>query len=48
MADLNAQGVAGDASAATAERGEQLIVHAVSGIIELLEDVAAFDVSSLR
>lgn len=48
MADLNEQGVAGDASAATAERGEQLIDHAVSGIIELLEDVAAFDLSSLR
>ncbi len=48
MSDLNEKGVAGDASMATAERGEQLITHAVSGIIELLEDVAAFDPSSLR
>ncbi|WP_428426267.1 creatininase family protein [Pararhizobium sp.] len=48
MADLNAQGVAGDASAATAKRGEQLIGHAANGIIELLEDVAAFDLSTLR
>lgn len=48
MSDLNDKGVAGDASMATAERGEQLIAHAVSGIIELLEDVAAFDPSSLR
>lgn len=48
MADLNEQGVAGDASAATAERGEQLIAHAASGIIQLLEDVAAFDLSSLH
>ncbi|WP_426127116.1 creatininase family protein [Pararhizobium sp. PWRC1-1] len=47
MADLNEQGVAGDASAATAKRGEQLIAHAVNGIIELLEDVAAFDISTL-
>lgn len=48
MADLNEKGVAGDASAATAERGEQLIAHAVNGIVELLEDVAAFDLSTLR
>lgn len=48
MSDLNEKGVAGDASVATAERGEQLIAYAVSGIIELLEDVAAFDPSSLR
>ncbi len=48
MADLNEQGVAGDAAAATAKRGEKLIVHAVNGIVELLEDVAAFDLSTLR
>lgn len=48
MRDLNEQGVAGDASAATAKRGEQLIAHAVNGIVELLEDVAAFDLSVLR
>ncbi|MCV9998378.1 creatininase family protein [Pararhizobium sp. YC-54] len=48
MSDLNEQGVAGDASAATARRGEKLIAHAVSGIIELLEDVAAFDLAAMR
>ncbi|WP_426239584.1 creatininase family protein [Pararhizobium sp. DWP1-1-3] len=48
MSDLSAQGVAGDASAATAERGEQLTAHAVTGIVELLQDVAAFDLSTLR
>ncbi|OBZ95265.1 creatininase [Pararhizobium polonicum] len=48
MSDLNDKGVAGDASAATAERGEQLIAHAVRGIVELLEDVDAFDPSILR
>ncbi len=48
MRDLNSAGVAGDASGATAQRGEILIAHAVTGIIELLEDVAAFDVATLR
>ena len=48
MSDLNDEGVAGDASAATAERGEELVTHAVQGIIELFEDVAAFDVTRLR
>lgn len=48
MQDLNADGVAGNAAAATAERGEQLIDHAVTGFIELLEDVDRFDLSLLR
>jgi len=47
MSDLNPIGVAGNASAATAERGEQLVAHTVKGIIELLEDVAKFDVDEL-
>jgi creatinine amidohydrolase len=46
MSDLNKLGVAGDASAATAERGEQLVAHAVKGIVELLEDVARFEVAA--
>lgn len=46
MSDLNPLGVAGDAKAATAERGEALLAHAVSGIIELLEDVDRFDMSA--
>jgi len=48
MSDLNRKGVAGNASVATAERGEQLVAHAVKGIIELLEDVKRFDVENLR
>jgi creatinine amidohydrolase len=48
MSDLNPKGVAGNASAATAERGEQLLAHAVRGLVALLEDVAAFDVDTLR
>jgi len=47
MADLNPKGVAGDASAATAEKGERLIAHALRGLVALLEDVAAFDVETL-
>jgi creatinine amidohydrolase len=46
MSDLNPDGVAGNAAAATAERGEVLIAHAVSGILELLDDVHRFDVSN--
>jgi creatinine amidohydrolase len=47
MSDLNEKGVTGNATAATAERGEMLVAHAVKGIIELLEDVARFDVATL-
>ncbi|WP_026620717.1 creatinine amidohydrolase [Ensifer sp. WSM1721] len=47
MSDLNPEGVAGNAAAATAERGELLLDHAVKGVIELLEDVNAFDASDL-
>lgn len=48
MADLNPQGVTGNAAGATAEKGEALIAHAVKGLVELLEDVDAFDVTQLR
>ncbi|MBX5158687.1 creatininase family protein [Rhizobium sp. NZLR1b] len=48
MSDLNAEGVVGNAAAATAEKGEALIAHAVKGLVELLEDVDAFDVTQLR
>jgi creatinine amidohydrolase len=47
MSDLSAQGVAGDAGVATAEKGERLISHAVEGLVELLEDVDRFDISTL-
>ncbi|MBX4928095.1 creatininase family protein [Rhizobium binae] len=48
MPDLNLQGAAGNAAAATAEKGEALLAHAVRGLVELLEDVDAFDVSEFR
>ena len=47
MSDLSAKGVAGNASAATAEKGEALVAHAVKGLIELLQDIDAFDASEL-
>lgn len=47
MSDLNPQGVAGNASLATVEKGEKLIAHAVKGLLELLSDVDAFDVDVL-
>ncbi|MBB5573025.1 MULTISPECIES: creatininase family protein [Rhizobium] len=48
MSDLNVQGVAGNASVATAEKGERLIAHAVKGLVELLRDVDRFDVEPWR
>jgi creatinine amidohydrolase len=48
MSDLNSKGVAGDAGAATAEKGERLLAHSVQGLTELLADIAAFDASELR
>lgn len=45
--DLNPQGVVGDARMATAERGHALLDNAVSGILELLEDVHRFDLGRL-
>jgi len=47
MSDLNPDGVAGNAAAATAERGEKLLTHAVKGMLELLEDVHNFDVATM-
>jgi creatinine amidohydrolase len=47
MSDLNAEGAAGNAAAATAEKGERLISHAVQGLVELLQDVDAFDAAAL-
>lgn len=47
-ADLNPDGVAGDASIATAEQGAQLADHIIAGFCQLLDDVARFDLSWLR
>jgi creatinine amidohydrolase len=47
MSDLSSQGVAGNAAAATAKKGEAILAHAVKGLVELLEDVAKFDTEEL-
>lgn len=46
MSDLNRKGVAGNAAAASAEKGEAIIAHSVRGLVALLEDVLAFDVTA--
>lgn len=43
MSDLNADGAAGNASAATAAKGEALLAHAVGGLVELINDIDCFD-----
>lgn len=48
MRDLNPDGVAGNAAAASAEAGEKLIAHAVEGFIDLLRDVDRFDMALLQ
>lgn len=45
MRDLNADGVAGNAALATAEKGREMIDRAARGLIDLLRDVARFDLS---
>jgi creatinine amidohydrolase len=45
--DLHASGASGDATQASAEKGERLLDHGASGFIELLEDVDKFDVKAL-
>ena len=47
MSDLSPSGVVGNASLATAEKGESLIAHSVKGLVELLQDVDAFDAAEL-
>jgi creatinine amidohydrolase len=46
MSDLNADGAAGNALAANAEKGEVLMAHAVNGLVELVEDVDRFDLAT--
>lgn len=43
MRDLSPEGVAGNAAAATAQAGERILQHAVSGFVELLGDVDRFN-----
>ena len=47
MSDLNKEGAAGNASRASAEKGEAMLAHAVQGLGDLITDMAAFDVSEL-
>ncbi|WP_417417855.1 creatininase family protein [Hoeflea sp.] len=48
MSDLNPQGAAGNASQASAEKGEAILAHAVKGLSQLLTDMAGFDVDELK
>jgi creatinine amidohydrolase len=45
--DLSASGAMGDASAATAEKGEASADYGATAFVELLQDIAAFDVTRL-
>ena len=45
--DLAPDGVVGNAAAATAEAGERILDHAARGFVELLQDVAKFDLAML-
>ncbi|MES0811825.1 creatininase family protein [Roseibium sp. SCPC15] len=45
--DLNPTGALGNASMATAEKGRRSLDHAARGFIELLEDVATYDLDRL-
>lgn len=45
--DLQASGAAGDASLATAEKGEAALDHGARAFIELLQDVEKFDLQRL-
>jgi creatinine amidohydrolase len=45
--DLHPSGAVGDATKATAEKGERLIEHGARAFIELLDDVDRFDARSL-
>lgn len=45
MSDINEKGAAGNATRATAEKGEKMIAKAVAGLVELVEDVDRFDLS---
>ena len=45
--DLHASGAAGDATKATADKGEQLLDHGARAFCELLGEVDNFDVNRL-
>ena len=45
--DLNASGAIGDATLATAAKGEATLAHGARAFVELLDDVARFDLAKL-
>jgi creatinine amidohydrolase len=45
--DLNPNGVVGDASLGTAEKGEAICSHQVRGFVEMLKDLKAYPLSNL-
>lgn len=47
MRDLSSAGVTGNAAAASAAAGHAILDHAARGFVELLQDVARFDLSAL-
>lgn len=47
MQDLNSMGVAGEASIASASKGEKLLLHSVDGLAKLIDDVQRFDTKKL-
>lgn len=47
MSDLSLAGVTGNAAAATADKGERILDHAVASLADLMRDVAKFDLSTL-
>ena len=48
MEDLSPSGVAGRASAATAEKGEALLLEAIDGLVALVEEMRKFDLATLQ
>lgn len=48
MGDLSKEGVVGNAAAASAEAGEQILDHAVAGLAALMADVERFDMAQLQ
>jgi creatinine amidohydrolase len=46
--DLHPSGAVGDASRATAEKGEAALDHAAKAFVELLREIDRFDLKALR
>jgi creatinine amidohydrolase len=46
--DLHASGTVGDASRATAEKGEAALAHGAQGFVELMREIDRFDLARLQ